>query len=63
VESGATHLILGDYNPYSLNVSGGWLNYGPRHHRGDVYLDEEAFEPSDVGAQNERDAGTGEALA
>jgi len=32
-----------DYNPYALNVSGGWLNYGNWHHRGDVYLNGEAF--------------------
>lgn len=35
--------FFGDYNPYALTVSGGWLNYGQWHHRGDVYLDEEAF--------------------
>lgn len=35
--------FFGDYNPYALNVSGGWLNYGQRHHRGDVYLNGEAF--------------------
>ena len=34
---------FGDYNPYALNVSGGWLNYGQWHHRGDVYLNGEAF--------------------
>ena len=27
-----------DYNPYSLKLSGGWLNYGQWHHRGDVFL-------------------------
>jgi hypothetical protein len=32
-----------DYNPYALNISGGWLNYGNWHHRGDVYLNGEAF--------------------
>ena len=31
------------YNPYALQVSGGWLNYGQWHHRGDVYLNGEAF--------------------
>jgi len=31
------------YNPYSLKLSGGWLNYGDWHHRGDVYLNGEAF--------------------
>lgn len=31
------------YNPYALKVSGGWLNYGQWHHRGDVYLNGEAF--------------------
>jgi hypothetical protein len=35
--------FFGDYNPYSLKVSGGWLNYGHWHHRGDVYLNGEAF--------------------
>ncbi len=31
------------YNPYTLQLSGGWLNYGQWHHRGDVYLNGEAF--------------------
>jgi len=35
--------FFGEYNPYSLTVSGGWLNYGQWHHRGDVYLNGEAF--------------------
>jgi len=35
--------FFGQYNPYALNVSGGWLNYGQWHHRGDVYLNTEAF--------------------
>ena len=35
--------FFGQYNPYALNVSGGWLNYGKWHHRGDVYLNGEAF--------------------
>ena len=35
--------FFGDYNPYAMTVSGGWLNYGQWHHRGDVYLDGEAF--------------------
>jgi len=35
--------FFGDYNPYALNISGGWLHYGDWHHRGDVYLDGEAF--------------------
>jgi len=35
--------FFGEYNPYALNVSGGWLNYGKWHHRGDVYLNGEAF--------------------
>jgi len=35
--------FFGDYNPYALNVSGGWLNYGKWYHRGDVYLNDEAF--------------------
>jgi hypothetical protein len=35
--------FFGEYNPYALTVSGGWLNYGQWHHRGDVYLNGEAF--------------------
>ncbi len=35
--------FFGDYNPYALTVSGGWLNYGQWHHRGDIYLDGEAL--------------------
>ena len=35
--------FFADYNPYALKVSGGWLNYGQWHHRGDVYLNGEAF--------------------
>ena len=35
--------FFGDYNPYYLKLAGGWLNYGKWHHRGDVYLNEEAF--------------------
>jgi hypothetical protein len=35
--------FFGDYNPYALNISGGWLLYGQWLHRGDVYLDDEAF--------------------
>lgn len=35
--------FFGDYNPYALKVTGGWLNYGQWHHRGDVYLNGEAF--------------------
>jgi hypothetical protein len=30
--------FFGEYNPYALKVSGGWLNYGKWHHRGDVHL-------------------------
>ena len=36
--------FFGDYNPYALNISGGWLLYGQWLHRGDVYLDGEAFQ-------------------
>jgi len=35
--------FFGDYNPYALTLSGGWLHYGQWHHRGDVYLNGEAF--------------------
>jgi alpha-L-arabinofuranosidase len=29
--------LFGDYNPYTLTVSGGWLEYGKWRHRGAVY--------------------------
>ncbi|MBE3133265.1 MAG: DUF1565 domain-containing protein, partial [Acidobacteria bacterium] len=29
--------FFGGYNPYALALSGGWLEYGQWHHRGDVY--------------------------
>ncbi len=35
--------LFGQYNPFALNVSGGWLNYGQWHTRGDVYLNGEAL--------------------
>jgi len=35
--------FFGAYNPYALQVSGGWLNYGQWHHRGDICLNGEAF--------------------
>jgi len=35
--------FFNDYNPYALKLSGGWLNYGQWHHRGDVYLNGKAF--------------------
>ena len=35
--------LFGDYNPYALKLSGGWLNYGQWHTRGDVYLNGEAL--------------------
>ncbi|NQT86754.1 DUF1565 domain-containing protein, partial [bacterium] len=31
--------LFGDYNPFALKLSGGWLHYGNWHSRGDVYLD------------------------
>jgi len=35
--------FFGHYNPYAINISGGWLKYGGWHHCGDVYLDGGAF--------------------
>ena len=35
--------FFGDYNPYALKLTGGWLEYGKWHHRGDVYLNGKAF--------------------
>ncbi len=43
--------FFGDYNPYALKVSGGWLNYGQWHHRGDVYLNGEAFREKETAAE------------
>ena len=40
---GLPNVFFGDYNPYALKLSGGWLNYGKWHHRGDVYLNGEAY--------------------
>jgi hypothetical protein len=50
--------FFGGYNPYALQLSGGWLNYGNWHHRGDVYLNGEAFYETqtrpEVGQQQHR---------
>ena len=35
--------LFGDYNPYVLTVSGGWLEYGKWRHRGAVYLNGVGF--------------------
>ena len=43
--------FFGDYNPYALQLSGGWLNYGEWHHRGDVYLNGEAFYEKEKSAE------------
>lgn len=43
--------FFGDYNPYALELSGGWLNYGNWHHRGDVYLNGEAFYEKQTAAE------------
>jgi alpha-N-arabinofuranosidase len=34
---------FGDYNPYALTISGGWLEYGKWRHRGCVYLNGTAY--------------------
>ncbi|MHC4582717.1 MAG: DUF1565 domain-containing protein, partial [Planctomycetota bacterium] len=46
--------FFGDYNPYALKLSGGWLNYGKWHHRGDVYLNGEAFYEKQTAEEVER---------
>jgi hypothetical protein len=43
--------FFGDYNPYALKLSGGWLNYGQWHHRGDVYLNGEALYEKETAAE------------
>ena len=43
--------FFGDYNPYALRLSGGWLNYGDWHHRGDVYLNGEALYEQETAAK------------
>ena len=35
--------VFGDYNPYGITVSGGWLEYGKWHHLGQVYLNGKGF--------------------
>ena len=35
--------VFGDYNPYGLTVSGGWLEYGKWRHLGQVYLNGKGF--------------------
>jgi alpha-N-arabinofuranosidase len=35
--------IFGDYNPYGITVSGGWLEYGKWHTLGQVYLNGKGF--------------------
>jgi hypothetical protein len=45
------NVLFGGYNPYALNVSGGWLNYGQWHHRGDVYLNGEAYYEKETAAE------------
>jgi hypothetical protein len=47
-DSGTWEVVLpnsffDNYNPYSHRLSGGWLNYGQWHHRGDVYLNGDAL--------------------
>jgi MYXO-CTERM domain-containing protein len=34
---------FGSFNPYSTNISGGWLSYGKEYHLGGVYLDGAPF--------------------
>jgi hypothetical protein len=50
--------FFGSYNPYALQVSGGWLNYGQWHHRGDVYLNGEAFYEKETVQEVRETAGT-----
>lgn len=45
------HSYFGDYNPYALNLTGGWLTYGEWHHCGDVYLNGEAFLEKETAAE------------
>jgi hypothetical protein len=47
--------FFGDYNPYALQISGGWLLYGDWHHRGDVYLNGEAFYEKETLAELEEE--------
>jgi alpha-N-arabinofuranosidase len=35
--------FFGDYNPFALTISGGWLEYGKWRHRGCVYLNGTAY--------------------
>ena len=38
-----TNTLFGDFNPFALNISGGWLEYGKWRHRGAVYLNGVGF--------------------
>ena len=50
-EAQIPNAFFGDYNPYALKLTGGWLNYGQWHHRGDVYLNGEAFYEKETAAE------------
>ena len=43
--------FFGDYNPFALKLTGGWLNYGQWHTRGDVYHEGEAFYEKQTAAE------------
>jgi len=38
-----SNTFFGSFNPFTSNLSGGWLNYGSECHRGEVYLNEAAL--------------------
>lgn len=50
--------FFGGYNPYALTLSGGWLEYGQWHHRGDVYLNGEALAEQQTADEVTRRQGT-----
>jgi len=50
--------FFGDYNPYALQLAGGWLHYGNWHHRGDVYLNGEALREQRTVGDVRKTAGT-----
>ena len=50
--------LFGEYTPYALKLSGGWLEYGKWHTRGDVYLDGEAMMETQTPQEVARRKGT-----
>ncbi|MHB8902068.1 MAG: right-handed parallel beta-helix repeat-containing protein [Thermoguttaceae bacterium] len=62
-EAAIPNALFGSYNPFGLKVSGGWLNYGQWHSRGDVYLNGDALREKATAAEVVREERTWNAEA